>query len=52
MSFDTSVTATLFGVEMKVMPREELVRYKRMLDREVDHLDLAEMSGTNSPDNQ
>ena len=48
--FDASVTATLYGVEMKVMPREELMRYKRMLDREVDHLDLAEMKDLYYPD--
>ena len=52
LAFEASVTATLYGVEMKVMPREELVRYKRMLDREVDHLDLAEMRDTHSPDIQ
>ncbi len=43
LDFDASVTAALFGVMMKVMPREELVRYKRMLDRDVDHEDLEEM---------
>jgi hypothetical protein len=44
--YEGSVTATLYGVEVKIMPREELVRYKRMLDREVDHLDLMEMGET------
>jgi hypothetical protein len=48
--YDAAVTATLFGVAVKVMPREELVRYKRMLDREVDHLDLAEMGDLHYPD--
>ncbi len=43
LDYDASVTAKVFGVALKVMPREELVRYKRMLDREVDHADLAEM---------
>ncbi len=43
LEYDASVTAKVFGVALKVMPCEELVRYKRMLDREVDHADLAEM---------
>ncbi len=43
LDYGASVTANLFEVEVKVMPREELARYKRMLDRDVDHLDLAEM---------
>ncbi len=43
LEYSASVTTELYGVTVKVMPREELVRYKRMLDREVDHLDLAEM---------
>lgn len=50
LAYDASVTATLYGVEIKVMPREELIRYKRMLDREVDHLDLAEMKDMHCPD--
>lgn len=43
LEYDSSVTETLFGVALKVMPRDELVRYKRMLDREVDYADLEEM---------
>jgi hypothetical protein len=43
LEYETSITATLFEVELKVMSREELAHYKRMLDREVDHADLTEM---------
>ena len=36
---------TLYGVEVAVMPKNELLAYKAMLDREVDHLDIQEIAG-------
>jgi hypothetical protein len=35
---------TLYGVEAAVMPKAELIAYKAMLDREVDHQDIQEMN--------
>lgn len=43
INFDRSRWMEIFGVSLPVMPREDLVSYKRMLDREVDRLDLAEI---------
>ena len=34
---------TLYGVEVAVMPKDELLAYKAMLDRDVDHLDIQEI---------
>lgn len=44
IDYAASCPAMLYGVELAVMPREELARYKAMLDREVDHLDLQQMA--------
>ena len=44
IDYTASQIVTLFGVEVAVMPKAELVRYKAMLDREVDHLDLQQIS--------
>lgn len=35
---------TLYGVEVAVMPKDELLAYKAMLDRDVDHLDIQEIA--------
>jgi hypothetical protein len=43
IDFNASNQVTLYGVETAVMPKAELVRYKAMLDREVDHADILEM---------
>jgi len=36
---------TVYGVAVAVMPKDELLSYKAMLDREVDHLDIQEIAG-------
>ncbi len=43
IDYAASQRVTLFGVEVKVMPRSELISYKTRLDREVDHADLQAM---------
>ncbi|GHO46541.1 hypothetical protein [Ktedonospora formicarum] len=43
IDFTHSVELELYGVKVDVMPRAELIRYKTMLDREVDHQDIKEM---------
>lgn len=45
VGFERSTPRTAFGVDVPVMPLEELVRYKRVLDREVDQVDLHELTG-------
>lgn len=35
---------TIYGVEVAVMPKDELLAYKAMLDREVDHIDIQEIA--------
>lgn len=42
--FDRSVERAVFGVAVPVVPLEELIAYKRALDREVDRQDLAELA--------
>lgn len=44
IDFEASEMRTVYGVEIPVMPKDELIRYKRMLDREVDHMDIREIS--------
>lgn len=34
----------LYGVEVAVMPKDELLAYKSMLDRDVDHIDIQEIA--------
>lgn len=43
IDFASSHIMMLYGVEVAVMPKDELIRYKAMLDREVDHQDLREI---------
>ena len=43
IDYSASIQATIFGCTLAVMPKEELLRYKKMLDREVDHMDIQEM---------
>lgn len=40
IDYAASQRVTLYGVEVDVMPREELLRYKALLDREVDRADI------------
>lgn len=45
IGFDRSVWCEVLGVRVPVMPRSELIAYKRHLDRDVDRLDLNEIGG-------
>jgi hypothetical protein len=47
--FDVSVGRTLFGIRLPVMPLEQLIEYKRRLDRDVDRQDIGEMTASVSP---
>ena len=44
IDFARSNMLTLSGVEVAVMPKDELLAYKAMLDREVDHLDIQQVT--------
>lgn len=43
VDFGASVAGDAFGVTIPVMPRDQLIDYKRRLGREVDRLDLADL---------
>jgi len=43
IDYSASNPATVYGCTIAVMPKSELLRYKKMLDREVDHLDIQEI---------
>ncbi len=43
IDFSASTTVTLFGLQLPVIPRERLVAYKKVLDREQDKIDIAAM---------
>lgn len=45
VDFDRGVERRVLGLPVPVMPLEELVAYKRKLDRAVDRRDLAELAG-------
>ena len=44
IEYTASNIVTLYSTEVAVMPKAELVRYKAMLDREVDHLDIQQIA--------
>lgn len=43
IDFDASETHTLFGVGVSVIPKTDLITYKRRLNRPVDRTDLRQM---------
>lgn len=43
--FANSTSMTLYGTQVCLMPRDELLAYKAMLQREVDYQDIKEISG-------
>ncbi len=43
IDYAASTIVEMNGIEVAVMPRDELVRYKAMLDRDVDHIDIGQM---------
>jgi RimJ/RimL family protein N-acetyltransferase len=45
IDYPTSQKVKLYGVEINVMPRDDLIHYKTLLDRDVDRADLQEMTG-------
>ncbi len=45
IAFHDSDRRVILGVEMEVMPKDQLVEYKRALNRPVDRLDLSEILG-------
>ncbi len=52
VAYGSSVTIRVFGVEAEVMPKDELIRYKRRLGREVDLIDVEQLTtrcSTTSP---
>jgi len=44
IDYRASQIVQLYGVKVAVMPKAELLSYKRMLNREVDHLDIEEIT--------
>lgn len=44
VDYGSSATIRVFGVEVKVMPKDELIRYKRHLGREVDLIDVEQLT--------
>lgn len=44
--FTKSTLMNLYDVEVTVMPKDELIRYKAMLNREVDLLDIQQITET------
>jgi hypothetical protein len=45
ITFANSTIMTLYGTQVCLMPRDELLAYKAMLQREVDYQDIEEISG-------
>ena len=48
INFGASTHMNLYGVEIAVMPKDELLTYKAMLAREVDQLDIAQLTATST----
>jgi hypothetical protein len=44
IDFARSNILRLYSVEVAVMPKDELLAYKAMFDREVDHLDIQQVT--------
>jgi hypothetical protein len=43
IDYTASENVEIYGIDVAVMPKDELLRYKAMLDREVDHLDIQQI---------
>ena len=48
IDFATSTRIQLYGVEVAIMPKDELLTYKAKLDREVDHLDREQIAAVSA----
>lgn len=46
IDFARSNVMTLYGAEAAIMPKDELIAYKAMLEREVDYQDMREIAET------
>jgi hypothetical protein len=44
IDFLASTPLHLYGMEVMIMPKDKLLAYKAMLDRDVDHLDIAQLA--------
>ena len=44
IDFAASTHLDLYGVEVAIMPKDDLFAYKAMQDREVDHLDIEQVT--------
>jgi hypothetical protein len=44
IDFLASSQVDLYGVQVRIMPKDELLAYKAMLNRDVDHLDIAQLT--------
>ncbi|CAN5648509.1 hypothetical protein BH24ACT22_BH24ACT22_10710 [soil metagenome] len=44
IEYEDSTSVCVFGVEVEVMPKDELIRYKRHLGREVDLIDIEQLT--------
>ncbi len=49
VDYANSTSARMLGVEIEIMPRDELIRYKSSLGREVDLMDISQMVGASQP---
>lgn len=47
--YANSTSARMFDIEIEVMPKDELIRYKSSLGREVDLTDIGQMMGASQP---
>ncbi|MDE0545013.1 hypothetical protein [Vibrio sp. VA3] len=49
IDFSKSVTKTYQGIELQVIPIHKLVEYKRLLAREVDLIDVQQLTSSSAP---
>ena len=49
IDFSNSVTKTYQGIELQVIPVNTLVEYKRILGREVDLIDVQQLTSSSAP---
>ncbi|EGQ7650503.1 DUF2007 domain-containing protein [Vibrio alginolyticus] len=49
IDFSSSVTKTYQGIELQVIPVHRLVEYKRILGREVDLIDVRQLTSSSAP---
>jgi len=44
IDYRKSIAVRVYGVEVEVMPKDELIRYKRRLGRKVDLIDIEQLT--------